>query len=73
MFCESLKCLKATHLFKINLRSRGPIINELATKYNGGGHKFSSGARVKTKEELNDIIYDLDQLCYEYLKEKNKN
>lgn len=60
-------------LFKINLRSRGPIINELATKYNGGGHKFSSGARVKTKEELNDIIYDLDQLCYEYLKEKNKN
>ena len=60
-------------VFKINLRSRGPIINEVASKYNGGGHKYSSGARIKTKEELEDIIYDLDQLCYEYLKEKSKN
>lgn len=60
-------------VFKINLRSRGPIINEVASRYNGGGHKFSSGARVKTQDELDDIIYDLDQLCYEYLKDKNKN
>jgi len=60
-------------VFKINLRSRGPIINEVASKYNGGGHKYSSGARVKTKEELDDLIYDLDSLCYEYLKEQNKN
>jgi len=60
-------------LFKINLRSRGPVINEVASNYNGGGHKFSSGARVKTKEELDDIIYDLDKLCFEYLKGQKKN
>lgn len=56
------------NLFKVNIRSRGPIINELASKYNGGGHKYSSGARIKTKEELDDLINDLDLLCKEYLK-----
>ena len=55
-------------LYKVNIRSRGPIINEVAAKYNGGGHKFSSGARVKTMEELNDLINDLDYLCREYKK-----
>lgn len=57
-------------IFKVNIRSRGPIINSLASKYNGGGHIYSSGARVKTLEELNDLINDLDNLCYEYNKEK---
>lgn len=56
-------------LFKINIRSRGPIINEVASKYSGGGHKFSSGARVKTIDELDNLINDLDTLCREY----NKN
>lgn len=55
-------------VFKVNIRSRGPIINEIASKYNGGGHKFSSGARVKTKEELDNLIVDYDELCKEYIK-----
>ncbi len=55
-------------IFKINIRSRGPIINEIASKYNGGGHKYSSGARVKTKEELDNLIADYDELCKEYIK-----
>ncbi len=57
-------------LYKINIRSRGPIINEVAAKYNGGGHKFSSGARVKTLDEIDDLISELDDLCKEYIKEK---
>ncbi len=57
-------------LFKVNIRSRGPIINDIASKYNGGGHKFSSGARVKTQEELESLINDLDFLCKEYNKER---
>lgn len=55
-------------IFKVNIRSRGPIINEVASKYNGGGHKFSSGARVKTMDELDNLINDLDILCKEYVK-----
>ena len=57
-------------LFKVNIRSRGPIINEVAAKYNGGGHKFSSGARIKTMEELEMLIKDLDNICKKYIKEK---
>ena len=57
-------------LFKVNIRSRGPIINDVAAKYNGGGHKFSSGARIKTMEELEMLINDLDNTCKKYIKEK---
>ena len=52
--------------FKINIRSRGPIINEIATKYHGGGHKFASGARVKTMAEAMELVNDLDKVCKEY-------
>ena len=55
-------------VYKVNIRSRGPVINKLAAKYNGGGHIYSSGARVKTKEELNNLIVDYDDLCKDYLK-----
>lgn len=59
-------------IFKVNIRSRGPIINEVASNYNGGGHKFSSGARVKTMDELDNLINDLDILCREYNKDIEK-
>ena len=53
-------------IYKVNIRSRGPVINETAEKYNGGGHKFASGARCKTMEEIDALIADLDHLCEEY-------
>ena len=31
---------------RVRLRSKGPIINPLAKKYNGGGHPLASGATV---------------------------
>lgn len=52
--------------FKFNIRSRGPVINSIAEKYNGGGHKLASGARVKTIDEVNMLINDLDKICEEY-------
>lgn len=53
-------------VFKVNIRSRGPVINETAEKYNGGGHKFASGARCKTEEEINSLLKDLDKVCKSY-------
>ena len=38
-------------MYKVNIRSRGPVINEVALKFNGGGHKFASGARLKDRDE----------------------
>lgn len=52
--------------FKFNIRSRGPVINQIAEKYNGGGHKMASGARVKTMEEVEQLVNDLDNLCKDY-------
>lgn len=54
-------------ILKISIRSRGPEINKIAEKYNGGGHKLASGARVKTMEEVEFLINDLDKACGEYI------
>ena len=55
-------------IIKINIRSRGPIINTIAERYNGGGHKMASGAKVSTMDEAECLIQDLDYACQEYLK-----
>ena len=49
-----------------SIRSRGPIINEIASKYNGGGHKLASGVRLKDFNVVNSLINDLDTVCKEY-------
>lgn len=56
---------------RVSVRSRGPIINTALVKYNGGGHKYASGARIKKMDEADSLIKDLDELCKIYnLKEK---
>lgn len=52
--------------YKVSIRSHGPIVNETASKYNGGGHKYASGARLTSEEEINSFIKDLDELCLDY-------
>ncbi|MBQ6135371.1 MAG: bifunctional oligoribonuclease/PAP phosphatase NrnA [Bacilli bacterium] len=52
--------------FRLSIRSRGPEINRLLEKYNGGGHKYAAGARVKTEEEAMQIISDMDQELAKY-------
>ncbi len=56
------------NIYKINIRSRGPIINEIAAKYNGGGHKFASGARTNKESDIPKLIKDLDDTCKKYQK-----
>lgn len=60
-------------IFKLNVRSRGPIINTICEKYNGGGHKFASGARIPTKEEAGSLIKDLDYVCSKYIEGAKDN
>ena len=52
-------------LYKINIRSRGLVINDVAEEYNGGGHKFASGARLKSEEEVDLLFEALDKRCKE--------
>ena len=58
------------NVFKVNIRSRGPVINIVAEKYNGGGHKMASGARLSTMEEVDLLLKDLDESCKIYLEER---
>ena len=53
-------------IIRVSIRSRGPVINTVAEKHNGGGHKFASGARVKTMAEAMELVNDLDKVCKEY-------
>ncbi|MEC5421945.1 bifunctional oligoribonuclease/PAP phosphatase NrnA [Virgibacillus sp. C22-A2] len=55
-------------LIRVRLRSKGPVINEIAAKYNGGGHPMAAGASVKTWEETELVIQDLERKCLEYNK-----
>lgn len=56
-------------LYKVNIRSRGPVINEIASKYNGGGHKYASGVRTKDRILLDNLIEELDEACMQYKKD----
>jgi len=51
---------------RCNIRSRGPIINELAVTFGGGGHIYASGAKVDSFETVDEMIKALDELCKEY-------
>lgn len=61
---------KKNNVIKINIRSRGPIINNIAERYNGGGHKLASGAKVSTMDEVDCLIDDLDNACLNYINNK---
>lgn len=58
-------------IYKANIRSRGPIINEIARKYNGGGHKLASGCRSKDYKDIEKLANDLDEACREFMGEQN--
>lgn len=57
-------------IYKFNIRSRGPVVNTIAERYNGGGHKFAAGARVTDKEMVTKLLKELDEICLDY---KNMN
>ena len=46
------------------------VINKIAEEYNGGGHKFASGAKPPTFEEAMKLMEDLDLECKKYIESK---
>ncbi|MBQ4584111.1 MAG: hypothetical protein IJA94_04415 [Bacilli bacterium] len=55
--------------YKVSIRSRGPVINEVASRHNGGGHKFACGCRLNSLTEMDELVHDLDALCKKYNEE----
>ncbi len=59
-------------VIKINIRSRGPEIKEVAESYNGGGHRYACGVKVAAMEEADLLINDLDFLCEKYIENMDR-
>ena len=53
---------------KIRIRSKGPVINELAEKYHGGGHKMASGASMDSWDDVEPFIKDMMEVINNYQK-----
>ena len=60
----------SNNVIRGSIRSRGPIINEAASHFGGGGHIFASGVRIKTFEEVDELIKELDDICSTYKDEE---
>ncbi|WP_033541910.1 DHH family phosphoesterase [Planococcus sp. CAU13] len=48
---------------RVRLRSKGPVINNLAKEFNGGGHPMASGATAYSWEEAEQVIVRLKEIC----------
>lgn len=67
---ESIKAwvffIEEADTIRVRLRSKGPVINGLAARYNGGGHPLASGASVSDWAEADQLTADLVELCTDY-------
>ena len=52
--------------YRVSIRSRGPEINRIAEKHNGGGHRFAAGAKPATLDEAMDLVNDIDKELQRY-------
>ncbi|MDH6363717.1 phosphoesterase RecJ-like protein [Enterococcus sp. PF1-24] len=57
---------QAEGYYRVRLRSKGPVINQLAKKHHGGGHPLASGANAKDLAEVAEIYQEIQTLCQEY-------
>lgn len=51
---------------RVRLRSKGPVINGVARKFNGGGHPLASGASIYSWNEVENVLKALDEVCENY-------
>lgn len=53
-------------IVRARMRSKGPVINKLANKYDGGGHPLACGANLGTWKRAKELLNEMDQLAKEY-------
>ncbi|NRD13749.1 DHH family phosphoesterase [Pediococcus acidilactici] len=60
--CWAIFVEQDDHSFRVRLRSKGPVINELAKRHHGGGHPLASGAKAADSDEVAQIVKELEEL-----------
>ncbi len=53
-------------IVRARMRSKGPAINKLANKYDGGGHPMACGANLGTWKRAKELLNEMDSLAKEY-------
>ncbi|WP_413526798.1 DHH family phosphoesterase [Marinilactibacillus psychrotolerans] len=48
--------------YRCRLRSKGPIINEIAKQHDGGGHPLASGANARNEDEIDQILDQMKEI-----------
>ena len=51
---------------RVRLRSRFATVNQIAERYNGGGHACASGATVKNRRQANKLVKEADETLAKY-------
>ena len=51
---------------RARIRSKGPHVDKLANKYDGGGHALACGANLGSWDRTEDLLKDADSLVSEY-------
>ncbi|MCM0598639.1 DHH family phosphoesterase [Periweissella fabalis] len=54
------------HSYRVRLRSKDMVINNIARNHDGGGHPLASGAKARDMDEVNDIIDELARALKRY-------
>lgn len=60
---------QADGTYRCRLRSKGPVINQIAHEHDGGGHPLASGANAKDLDEIETILEKFKKVAIAY---KNK-
>ena len=47
----------------VEIRSNGLNINQVATKFGGGGHLQASGCTIKDKNQIMEIVEELNKVA----------
>lgn len=61
--CWTVIVQQKDETYRLRIRSKGPVINELAKEYAGGGHPLASGAILKSLDELPTYLAKLDKIA----------
>ncbi|RVU70543.1 MULTISPECIES: bifunctional oligoribonuclease/PAP phosphatase NrnA [Lactobacillus] len=55
--------------YRVHYRSKGPVINHLAEKHDGGGHALASGANAQDMDEVKQIFAEVVDVTKKYNEE----
>jgi len=61
LFVESTDSTYEMPLFNASIRSRNVIINDIAMKFNGGGHRYACGAKNLNEAQITELLHQLSQ------------